>query len=360
MSQEKTEKPTHKRLRDARKKGQVAKSQDLSAAVSLLTAFGIISFVGSWMVVKMREGMDDGIQRVVGFDGPLTVEVAMLALLANAKIMLFAVSPLLLGVMVIAGLTTYLQVGPVFSFETIKPDPKKLNPVQGFQQKFLKAKAYLELIKTLLKMIIASVIIFTTAWGFRYQILALTGQTPDYAAQLAFSLLSSIGIKVAILYLLIGSGDFFLQKFMFTKEMRMSKHDVKEEYKETEGNPLHKWHRRSLHREILSESVSAVKKANVVVTNPTHLAVALQYERNSMAAPVVLAKGADLIAAQIRAIANEEGIPIMRDVPLARALYDLEIDESIPEELFEPVAVVLRWVYQLHAEQQGDAQHGAN
>ena len=357
MSQEKTEKPTQKRLRDARKKGQVAKSQDLSAAVSLLTAFSIIGLSGGWMVVKMRDGMDAGITRIVGFNGPLTLEIAMAAFLDNALVMLTAVAPLLVGVMIVAGLTTYLQVGPVFSFETIKPDLKKLNPISGFQQKFLKAKTYLELIKTLLKMSIATAIIFSTAWGYRFHILALTGQTPDFAARLAFDLIFSIGVKVALLYLLIGGGDFFLQKFIFIKEMKMSKHDVKEEFKETEGNPLHKWQRRRLHMEILSESVAATKNASVVVTNPTHLAIALQYQRDTMEAPLVLAKGADLIAAQIRAVATEAGVPILRDVPLARALYDLEIDESIPEELYEPVAEVLRWVYQLHAEQQGTVSH---
>jgi flagellar biosynthetic protein FlhB len=170
----------------------------------------------------------------------------------------------------------------------------------------------------------------------------------------------SIGIKVAILFLLIGGGDFFLQRFMFLKEMKMSKHEVKEEYKETEGNPLHKHHRRRMHMEILSQSVSAVKKANVLVTNPTHLAIALQYERDSMDAPVILAKGADLIAAQMRYVAEEANVPMMRNVPLARALYELEIDEAIPEELYEPVAEVLRWVYQLHEEKEKSIGHVAS
>jgi type III secretion YscU/HrpY family protein len=360
MSQEKSEKPTQKRLRDARKKGQVAKSQDLSAAVSLLSAFGLLAICGTWMVYKMREGVSAGIQRAVDFKGPLTIDVAMDAIFSNAQTLLLAVIPLLGGVLCIAALTTYLQVGPVFSFETIKPNPQKLNPIQGFQQKFLKARTYLELVKTLLKLAIATTIIFSTAWGFRYEILALVGQGPAETAKLAFDIVFSIGIKVAILFLLIGGADFFLQKFLFLKEMKMSKHEVKEEYKETEGNPLHKWHRRRMHMEILSESVQSVKNASVVITNPTHLAVALRYERDVMDAPVVLAKGADLIAAQIRHIAEDAGVPIMRDVPLARALYELEIDADIPEELYEPVAVVLRWVYELQAEKQGEMNHVAN
>ena len=136
----------------------------------------------------------------------------------------------------------------------------------------------------------------------------------------------------------------------------MTKQEVKEEYKETEGNPLHKSMRRQLHREILMQNMlAAVKQSSVVVVNPTHLAVALRYDRATMGAPIIVAKGAELMAAKIREIAQEEGIPLTRDVPLARALYELEIDDEVPEELYEAVAVVLRWVYSL-AEERGEVE----
>ena len=136
----------------------------------------------------------------------------------------------------------------------------------------------------------------------------------------------------------------------------MTKHEVREEYKETEGNPLHKSLRRQMHREILLQSImEAVRRANVVVVNPTHLAVALRYERGAMNAPVVVAKGAELAAARIRELAKESHVPVTRDVSLARALYELEVDEEVPEELYEAVAVVLRWVYQL-AEERGEVE----
>ena len=139
----------------------------------------------------------------------------------------------------------------------------------------------------------------------------------------------------------------------------MSKQEVREEYKETEGNPLFKSARRRIYLEILQQSMmAAVKKADVVVVNPTHVAVALKYDRAGMDAPIVVAKGAELMAAQIRKIATEADVPTLRDEPLARALYDIEIDASIPEELYEAVAEVLRWVYQLAEEKKGLARHG--
>jgi flagellar biosynthetic protein FlhB len=166
-------------------------------------------------------------------------------------------------------------------------------------------------------------------------------------------------LKVGIAFLLLGIGDRFLQKFLHLKEMKMTKQEIREEYKETEGNPLIKSARRRIHLEILQQAMmAAVKKADVVVVNPTHVAVALKYDRAQMDAPTVVAKGAELMAAQIREIAEESKVPIIRDVPLARSLYDLEIDALIPEELYEAVAEVLRWVYQMAEERNELATYG--
>jgi flagellar biosynthesis protein FlhB len=163
-----------------------------------------------------------------------------------------------------------------------------------------------------------------------------------------------IGLKVGFTFLLLGAADYFLQKFLYLKEMKMTKQEVREEHKETEGNPLVKGARRQIHREILMQGMMvAIKKADAVVVNPTHVAVALRYDRGTMNAPTVVAKGAELMAAHIRQLAKEAGVPIMRDVGLARALYELELEAEVPEELYEAVAVVLRWVYQL-AEERGE------
>jgi flagellar biosynthesis protein FlhB len=158
-------------------------------------------------------------------------------------------------------------------------------------------------------------------------------------------------LKIGLAFLILGGADFFLQRFLHRQDLKMTKHEVKEEYKETEGNPLIKAQRRSLHREILSQSMAAaVRDADVVLANPTHVAVALKYERGKQDAPIITAKGADLMAAQIRQIAAESGIPVRRDIPLARALFELEVEQEIPEELYEAVAVVLQWVYSMAEE----------
>jgi flagellar biosynthetic protein FlhB len=362
MSQagEKTEQPTDKRLRDARRKGQVARSHDLSSAVLLVVSVAVLylagGHAGGWVSGAMREQLE----YAGSFSGQLDQAGALGALFTGAKLMALMLAPLFGALLVVAALVNYFQVGSVFSFETVKPNPNKLNPAEGFKQKFLKSRPYVELGKTTVKLLIAVVVVGAALWGARRDIVELTRQPSSLAASYAVALIFEIGLKVGVAFLAIGAADYFLQRYFHRKELMMTKHEVREEYKETEGNPLHKSLRRQRHREIIMQAMmAAVRRANVVVVNPTHVAVALSYERDTMGAPTVLAKGADLMAAQIRKIAEESQVPIMRDVPLARALYELEIDDEVPEELYESVAVVLRWVYQL-AEERGEvsARHG--
>src|ERR671917_111016 len=303
MSQggEKTEQPTEKRLRDARRKGQVARSHDLSSAVLLVVSVAVLylagGYIGGWVSGAMREQLE----YAGSFGGRLDQAGALGALFTGAKLMALMLAPLFGALLVVVG---------------------------------------------------------AALWGARRDIVELTRQPSTIAASYAVALIFEIGIKVGIAFLAIGAADYFLQRYFHRKELMMTKHEVREEYKETEGNPLHKSLRRQRHREILMQAMmAAVRRANVVVVNPTHLAVALSYERDTMGAPTVLAKGAELMAAQIRKIAEESQVPIMRDVPLARALYELEIDEEVPEELYESVAVVLRWVYKL-AEERGEVTAG--
>lgn len=353
MSGDKTEKPSAKRLRDARRKGQVAKSQDLSSSLLLIIAILVLGAVGSYTVGQLSSAMQHGLHQAVAAQGELDRTTAVKALLAAAQTFAFALAPFLAAMLVAAVLVNYLQVGPIFSFEKIKPQLNKLNPVEAFKQKFLKSRPYLELGKTLLKMSLTAVIISSVLWKSRAEIINLTSQNVLAVTAVISALTFEITLKVGCAFLAIGVADFFLQRFLHLKEMKMSKQEVKEEYKQTEGNPLIKSARRQVHREIMMQDQLVVKKADVVVVNPTHLAVALKYDRQTMGAPVVVAKGAELIAKQIRELAEEAGVPITRDVPLARALYELEIDAEVPEQLFEATATVLRWVYSL-AEERGE------
>lgn len=352
-SGEKTEQPSDKRLRDARKKGQVAKSQDLLSAVLLLAAVALVWLLGGFIGGILQTAVKDQIEFAATFRGDLTGEVASGALWRGLTAMFWVLTPLFVVVTVFAFLGNYLQIGSIFSFESIAPKFSKLNPAEGFKQKFLKAKTYIELAKTVFKMVITAAIAGYVLWGAREDVVRLIEKPPDVVAGYTFGLILEIGLKIGLAFLVLGAADFFLQRILHRRELKMTKHEVKEEYKETEGNPLIKAQRRFLHREILSESMAAaVRGADVVLANPTHISVALKYERGKTDAPVIVAKGVDLMAAQIRRIAEESGVPVKRDVPLARALYEFDLEQEIPEKFYEPVAVVLQWVYSLAEERE--------
>jgi len=352
-SGEKTEQPSDKRLKDARKKGQVAKSQDLSSAVLLIAAVGMIWLIGGFIGGILQASVKEQIEFAATFKGDLTNEIAFGALWRGMTAMFWVLSPLFVVVTVFAFLSNYLQIGSVFSFESISPKFSKLNPAEGFKQKFLKAKSYIELSKTIFKIIITATVAGYVLWGAREDVVRLIEKPPDVVSFYTFGLILEIGLKIGLVFLVIGGADFFLQRILHRRELKMTKHEVKEEYKETEGNPQIKAQRRFLHREILSQSMAAaVRSADVVLANPTHISVALKYERGKSEAPVITAKGADLMAAQIRSIAEESGVPIKQDVPLARALYEFDLDQEIPEKFYEAVAVVLQWVYTLAEERK--------
>jgi len=348
MSGEKSEKPTEKRLRDARKKGQISKSQDLTSALMLITAVCILWLGGGMMATVLTRMMKNGLETAGSFKGDLTRDRALEVLYQGVTDMAIALAPWFIFLFIGAILFNYIQVGSIFAFEGVKPDLNKLNPTEGFKQKFLKPRSYVELAKTILKSIITFVVVATVLYWEIPNIAALISQPAGNVVAYTFMLILRIGFYVGVMFIALAAGDFFLQRFLFMNQMKMSKQEVRQEYKETEGDPLIKWMRRSLHREILVQSsIAAVQQADVVVVNPTHVAVALKYDRANMGAPTVVAKGAELIAKQIREIAKKADVPLMRDVPLARALYELDIDAEVPEELYETVAQVLRWVYSL-------------
>ena len=349
---EKTEKPTQKRLREARRRGQVWKSQDLTSALLLIASSVTVAIAGRWSGGLLGTAMAERLERAAGFHGQLDPASALTEVVAAITSGALALVPLLGALMVLAAVINYLQVGPVLAVDPVKPKLERLNPAHGFKQKFLTGRPYVELVKTILKIVVAAAAVLTTIWGRRGDVVLLS-QAP--AGQvLMFTLLSlfEIGVKVGIAFLVLAVGDVLLQRFFYMKEVKMTKQELRDEYKETEGNPLHKMLRRQAHREILVQNmVAAVRTADVVVANPTHFAVALRYDGSTMSAPTIAAKGADLMAANMRRIARESGVPVMRDVWLARSLYELEIESEIPDDLYEPVAIVLRWVYQLSSQQ---------
>src|SRR5262249_5553132 len=348
-----------KRLRDARKKGQVAKSQDLTSALVLLVGVTFLSITGRFAGTTIVEAMREWTMRAATFHGVLDLATAVSALHSMVVTLALASAPFLLALMITAILGVYLQVGTLFATEALKPDIKKLNPMEAFKQKFFKSRPYIEMLKTLLKMT-ATVSILAVVLGANLRnVVGLVNQPILSGLTFVTALLLEIGWKVGGAFLVIGAADVLLQRYLHRKELRMTKQELKEEYKETEGNPHHKHALRQLHHEILSQSMAAaVQQADAVVVNPTHVAVALKYTSETMSAPTVVAKGADLMAAQIRKLAQEAGVPVCQNVPLARALYELDIQEEIPEALYEAVAVILRWVYDLANEKGRNIRHG--
>ncbi len=344
---EKTEKATPKKLKDARKKGQVAKAQDMPAAftfiVSLAGALASVSFffeqVGSFLVMMFREAAnvgDDFVNRAPAYFG-MAAEVIMTTSL-----------PLMVVVCFVGVLVSFLVTGPVFSFEAMKFDLKRLNPVEGIKQKF-KLKVLVELIKSIAKITGAGIIIYLIIWNSLPQIISSVVMPLMASAMIVNDFLISATIKVGLFFLVVALFDLAFQKKDFAKEMKMEKFEVKQEYKDTEGDPMIKSKRRELSREIAyQDGPSAARRARAIITNPTHIAVALKYDPAEEPAPIILTMGAGVIADQIIKIGIQNNVPIMRNVDLARELYTKgRISDYIPEDTYEAVAEILKWIKSL-------------
>lgn len=349
--QEKTEEATPKRLREARKKGQVPKSRDVTTIVVLICVLGFLAFGVGWIGIQLRELMKASFE-VAGtkgtVDGSQLLTVGKASLMTLAKIMI----PLGLVAMVSAAVAGFLQVGAIFALEPLKPQMKKLNALEGIKNWF-KAQTFIELAKNIAKIVVVFYLAYSTLRGELATILRTTNIPIADAAAITGGLIFRFVVKVCLAFLVISVIDFIVQKKQFMKQMRMSKEEVKREYKQDEGDPLIKSQRKHLHREmIFSDVKQAVKTSDAVVTNPVHVAVAVKYNREEMAAPEIMVKGQRAFAEMIRKVAEEEGIPIIRNIPLAWALFDLEEGQEIPEELYEAVAEILAYVYRLKQAQE--------
>ncbi len=350
MSGEKTEQPTAKKIKDARKKGSVLKSQDITQALVFLTATMVLLFGGQAFVSELRALLQQFFRPEV-LSGTLLPD-QLLSLTGMAFQRLFiVVLPLALGVMIVAGATTFLQVQPLLSFDVIKPKFEKLNPIQGFQNIFFKAKTYVELAKNLLKFTLVLVVAYFLIRDSLGPLILSSQLSVAQSGELAGTLLSRFLLRVGGLFALIGAADFFLQRSFYTKGLKMSKQEVLDEYKQDEGDQHVKQARKHLHQELSQQAaVRTVPKAAAVVVNPTHLAIAIQYDDKFESAPSVCAKGQDDLAQNIIGIAKEHHVPIIRNVPLAHSLYKVGIGDEIPEDLYDAVAEVLNWVYSLEEE----------
>lgn len=354
--QEKTEEATPKRLREARKKGQVPKSRDVSTIVVLIAVFFFLAAAIGWAGMQIRDLMKSAFE-MANSHGRLAGEqlfaIGIASLTTLAKIIL----PFGLIAVITAFASGYLQVGGIFSMEPLKPQLKKLNAIEGLKNMF-KTQTFIELLKNIAKIFVVFYLAYSTLRGELGTVLRTVNIPVDDAAKVTGGLIFSFVVKVLIAFLLISVIDFIVQKKQFMKQMRMTKEEVKREYKQDEGDPLIKSQRKQIHREYAFGDVKQqVAASDAVVTNPVHVAVALQYDRETMMAPEITVKGQRAFAEMIKETAQEHNIPILRNVPLAWALFELEEGQEIPEELYEAIAEILSYVYRLkQAQEQGGPQ----
>ncbi|SEN32549.1 flagellar biosynthesis protein FlhB [Paenibacillus sp. OV219] len=346
FNQEKTERATPRKRQEARQKGQIAKSQEIPGALILLFIF--LSFFALGGYYKVR------ILHLFGliFEQRLLMEVTksnVVSLFSDIMMQSFMLLAPIFGIAIlVALLANYWQVGILFTGEPIKMKLNKLNPISGFKH-IVSMHALVEFIKNILKLLVIGLIVYRALWNERTQIMNLArvpiGDIFSYVANITIKL----GIEIGAVLVILAYFDFLYKRFEHEKSLRMSKQDIKDEHKKTEGDPLIKGKIRERQRRMaLQRMMQEVPKADVVITNPTHFAIALKYDGATMEAPTVIAKGMDFVALRIKDVAKENGVIMMENRPLARALYDrAEIGDTIPADLFQAVAEVLAYVYKL-------------
>ena len=351
---EKTEQPSQRRLDQAREKGQVARSRELSTFVVLLAGGGTLWFMGTSFTQHMVKSLRDGL--VIGRDVAFDTGLMIPRLYDLALDALFAFSPLLLAVMLAAVFSPLMLNGWLFSVEALTPQFSKMNPVSGISRMFSRT-SLVELIKAIGKSILVGGIAAWVIWHNKDAVMALGLQPAVASIPQMGNLVVTCAMMIIGAMLLIVAIDVPFQLWDHNKKLMMTKEEVRQESKETEGDPMIKGRIRQLQREAARRRMMAeIPTADVVVTNPTHYAVALKYnDKKGVGAPVVVAKGSHLLALRIREIAEENHVPILEAPPLARALHKhTELGESIPEALYTAVAEVLAYVYQLRRyEKQG-------
>jgi flagellar biosynthesis protein FlhB len=344
--EDKTEAPTPRKRTESRKEGQVARSVEISSALVMLVGLVLIKMTGPNLAVKLKGLMIESLTRLpTGDVTPEGISHSLVRILLGVGI---AIVPLLAGLMIVGFVANAAQVGLTFSVKPMLFKPAKLNPLPGFARMFSMQSA-VELIKSVAKIIVIGYIVFAFLKQKYPEIASLAGCDYVKTVSVIGGLTYGVLIRATLALLIIAIFDYAFRRRQHESQIKMTKQEVKEENKQQEGNPEVKGRLRQKQREISQRRMMAeVPKADVVVTNPTHFAVALRYDSTENAAPVVLAKGQRYIAMKIREIAEANNIPIVENVQLARTLYaSVEIGDPIPADLYQAVAEVLAYVYKL-------------
>jgi len=348
-SSEKTEKPSAKKFKDAREKGSVARSQDVVAAVTLLAVTAMLVRTSSSGLGRLQARLSDGLSRF-GEDGRGTVNAGDLTTLLAGDLGTIALvaGPLVATAAAVAIAGSLMQTGWVFSMEKLTPDWSRLSPATGLAR-LKPSQSGLDLIKTLAAATVIAVIAYQVGRGILFDSPRLAWMAPAAAATEGGRHLQTMLNRVGFALLVLAGADFGVQKWRHYSSLKMTKQEVRDESRSNDGNPEVKGRVRQVQREMAKRRMLGnVKTATVVITNPTHFAVALEYRRSTMSAPVVVAKGQDLLAQRIKQIAREQGVPMVENVPLAQALYrEADVGQSIPADLFGAVAEVLAYLVRI-------------
>ena len=342
----KTEKPSPKKLRDARKKGDIVKSPDLVSATSFLI-FSMF-FIPLWeFVIRQCMGLlSSSYSKQYNYEH-LENNLSALGFQMIMKFFLI-VSPFLAIAFFSAWLSNLLQVGLLFTASPLKPSFNKLNPISGFKNLFNK-KAVFTLIKNIGKLILVFVITLKEIAKVLDSFFNAGFVGIEALPIFILDFLKTLSLKIAMILFVLGILDYAVQWLSYRKKMKMTKQEVKDEFKQQEGDQQIKAQRKSKYMQLISGMMSQVKESTVVVTNPTHLAIAIKYDKENNGAPVVVAKGADLMAQKIREEATLNKVPILENKPVARSLYkSTEIGQPIPADMYEAVAEILAFVYQMN------------
>ena len=336
---EKTEDPTSKKLSDARKEGKVAKSKEIVNGVSFLSFAGIrIVEIFRWIYALFPD--------IVNMKGGLTVQAFIGIFRSVLGKTLIILLPFLLIGFSADFVTNLVQVGWKPTMKPLEPKLSKFNPISGFKRIFSK-QSIVNLLFAIAKILLVFYIAYTSIKGQAKTLFLLYDISLNAALSLIFQIIVDTGIRISVVYIVLGLVDYGYQRYKFKDDMKMTKQEVKDEYKNTEGDPQIKGKQRQRMMESSQRRMMKnVPQADVVITNPTHIAVAILYDNTKDDAPRVVAKGEDYLAKKIKDVAKESNVPIVENKPLARALYaTVEIDETIPPELYQAVAEILAVVY---------------
>jgi len=346
---ERTEKPTGKKLKDAKERGQVARSQSLTGAVTLATVALVLSWFGAQMVTTIAARLASGIGSLADHaHGDIEATGVATQLVADAGLLVRVAGPPAVIAGIIAVLAGLAQVGWVLSPKALEINWERLSPASGLAR-LKPMQALPELVKSLLSMTVIAWVAYIFVKACFVAAPSLMGMSPLESARAGWTQLWTLLWRTSLALLALGVADYGWQRFRWFSELKMTRQELRDESRQNEANPEIRGRVRKIQREMArNRMLKAVETATVVITNPTHFAVALEYRRGEMTAPVVVAKGQDHMAARIRAVAREHGVPIVENVTLARALYKAaDLGDSIPADLFGAVAEVLAYLVRL-------------